>query len=99
MSAKSTIAAGTRASRRRLLLPLALTQFIASFAGSNMNVAINSISKDLDTTIHGVVADLTSPNKNAPYIAAMAALAGISLIGLAAAILLPSGPEPQASAG
>lgn len=46
--------ASARAFRRRLLVPLALTQFIASFAGSNMNVAINNISKDLDTTIHGV---------------------------------------------
>ena len=46
-------------SPRRMLLPLALTQFIASFAGSNMNVAINSISKDLDTTIHGVQTAIT----------------------------------------
>ena len=46
-------------SSRRLLLPLALTQFIASFAGSNMNVAINNISKDLDTTIHGVQTAIT----------------------------------------
>ena len=49
----------SQASRRRLLLPLALTQFIASFAGSNMNVAIGSISKDLDTTIHGVQTAIT----------------------------------------
>src|SRR5436190_18979145 len=44
---------------RKMLLPLALTQFVASFAGSNMNVAINSISKDLDTTIHGVQTAIT----------------------------------------
>jgi hypothetical protein len=31
-----------------------LSQFVASFAGSNMNVAINSLSKDLDTTGRGV---------------------------------------------
>jgi MFS family permease len=42
-----------------MLLPLALTQFIASFAGSNMNVAITSISKDLGTTIHGVQTAIT----------------------------------------
>jgi MFS family permease len=42
-----------------MLLPLALTQFIASFAGSNVNVAIHSISKDLDTTIHGVQTAIT----------------------------------------
>ena len=57
--AKSTAAASAGLSRRRMLLPLALTQFIASFAGSNMNVAITSISKDLDTTIHGVQTAIT----------------------------------------
>ena len=46
-------------SPRRLLAPLALTQFVASFAGSNMNVAITSISKDLDTSIHGVQTAIT----------------------------------------
>jgi MFS family permease len=44
---------------RGILVPLALTQFIASFAGSNMNVAINSISKDLDTNVHGVQTAIT----------------------------------------
>ncbi|MEU7057251.1 MFS transporter [Streptomyces sp. NPDC046197] len=39
---------------RRALLPLALAQFICSFAGSNMNVMINDISRDLNTTAHGV---------------------------------------------
>ncbi len=46
-------------STRRLLAPLALTQFVASFAGSNMNVAITSIAKDLDTTVHGVQTAIT----------------------------------------
>jgi hypothetical protein len=40
-------------SPRRLLVPLALAQFICSFAGSNMNVMINDISTDLDTTVQG----------------------------------------------
>ena len=35
-------------------MPLALAQFICSFAGSNMNVMINDISEDLDTTVQGV---------------------------------------------
>jgi MFS family permease len=48
-----------RTADRALLLPLALTQFIASFAGSNMNVAISSISEDLDTTVHGVQTAIT----------------------------------------
>jgi MFS family permease len=39
---------------RRILLPLALAQFICSFAGSNMNVMLNDISHDLNTTVHGV---------------------------------------------
>jgi MFS family permease len=46
-------------SPRTLLIPLALTQFIASFAGSNMNVAISSITKDLDATVHGVQTAIT----------------------------------------
>src|SRR4051812_26319811 len=46
-------------SSRRLLAPLALAQFICSFAGSNMNVMINDISHDLDTTVQGVQAAIT----------------------------------------
>jgi MFS family permease len=45
--------------RRRFLAPLALAQFICSFAGSNMNVMINDITKDLDTTVTGVQAAIT----------------------------------------
>jgi MFS family permease len=44
---------------RRALLPLALAQFICSFAGSNMNVMINDISEDLDTTVQGVQTAIT----------------------------------------
>ena len=46
-------------SLRRILVPLALAQFICSFAGSNMNVMINDISKDLDTTVKGVQTTIT----------------------------------------
>ena len=46
-------------SLRRMLLPLALTQFVASFAGSSMNVSITSISKDIHTTVHGVQTAIT----------------------------------------
>jgi MFS family permease len=42
-----------------MLVPLALAQFICSFAGSNMNVMINDISRDLDTTIQGVQLAIT----------------------------------------
>src|SRR3954463_4079349 len=47
------------ADRRRFLAPLALAQFICSFAGSNMNVMINDITHDLDTTVAGVQAAIT----------------------------------------
>jgi MFS family permease len=47
------------AARRRFLAPLALAQFICSFAGSNMNVMINDITHDLDTTVEGVQAAIT----------------------------------------
>src|SRR5436189_6125160 len=47
------------ASARRLLLPLALAQFICSFAGSNMNVMIADISEDLDTSVKGVQTAIT----------------------------------------
>jgi MFS family permease len=51
--------AGSVVSRRRFLAPLALAQFICSFAGSNMNVMINDITEDLDTTVQGVQAAIT----------------------------------------
>jgi MFS family permease len=41
------------------VLPLALAQFICSFAGSNMNVMITDISDDLDTTVKGVQTAIT----------------------------------------
>src|ERR1700753_3183670 len=46
-------------SLRKRLVPLALAQFICSFAGSNMNVMINDISHDLDTTVQGVQVCIT----------------------------------------
>jgi MFS family permease len=58
-----TVPAGSRAnapvSLRRMLIPLALAQFICSFAGSNMNVMISDISDDLDTTVQGVQTAIT----------------------------------------
>src|SRR3954464_1492554 len=44
---------------RRALVPFALAQFICSFAGSNMNVMINDMSKDLDTTVQGIQLAIT----------------------------------------
>jgi MFS family permease len=46
-------------SLRKILIPLALAQFICSFAGSNMNVMITDISQDLNTTVQGVQIAIT----------------------------------------
>jgi MFS family permease len=47
------------ATLRKTLVPLALAQFICSFAGSNMNVMITDISDDLNTTVQGVQVAIT----------------------------------------
>ena len=57
--AQSAAAEQRSSSLRRVLAPLALAQFICSFAGSNMNVMINDISEDLDTTVQGVQIAIT----------------------------------------
>ncbi len=44
---------------RAVLLPLALAQFVCSFAGSSMNVMISDISVDLNTTVEGVQVAIT----------------------------------------
>jgi MFS family permease len=49
----------TAASARAMILPLALAQFIASYAATNMNVAISAIAKDLGTTVAGVQTSIT----------------------------------------
>jgi MFS family permease len=46
-------------SPRAFIAPLALAQFICSFAGSNMNVMINDISHDLHTDVKGVQTCIT----------------------------------------
>jgi len=56
---EGSVEVGGGVSPRRLLAPLALAQFICSFAGSNMNVMINDITEDLDTTVAGVQATIT----------------------------------------
>ncbi len=54
---KASPAAGQRV--LLLILPLVLAQFIASYAGSSMSVAINDIAEDLGTTVHGVQTAIT----------------------------------------
>src|SRR5881396_4405891 len=50
---------GPASSLRSMLIPLALAQFICSFAGSNMNVMINDMSADLDTSVQGIQVAIT----------------------------------------
>lgn len=63
MSAAATTSGPATASwvgsPRAFLAPLALAQFICSFAGSNMNVMINDISHDLNTDVKGVQTTIT----------------------------------------
>ena len=73
-----------------MLVLLALAQLICSFAGSNMNVAISSISKDLGTIL---VSDLAQGNRS--YALAMTSLAVVGVIGLAATLFLHTEPVPQ----
>jgi MFS family permease len=46
-------------SARSMLLPLALAQFIASYAATNMNVAVSNIADDLGTDVIGVQTAIT----------------------------------------
>lgn len=43
----------------KMILPLALAQFIASYAATNMNVAISAIAGDLGTTVAGIQTAIT----------------------------------------
>jgi MFS family permease len=52
-AAKAGAAAGT------MILPLALAQFIASYAATATNLAISAISKDLGTNVAGVQTAIT----------------------------------------
>ena len=50
---RPAVAAGT------LILPLALAQFICSFAATNMNVAISTIADDLHTSVFDIQTAIT----------------------------------------
>jgi MFS family permease len=59
MTAPRNEAAPAVAAAGALVLPLALAQFICSFAGSNMNVAISTIADDLDSSVTGIQTSIT----------------------------------------
>src|SRR4029077_16106769 len=58
-SSQGSTTASWVGSPRAFIAPLALAQFICSFAGSNMNVMINDISHDLHTDVKGVQTTIT----------------------------------------
>ena len=58
-SQPASVTASWVKSPRAFIAPLALAQFICSFAGSNMNVMINDISHDLHTDVKGVQTTIT----------------------------------------
>jgi MFS family permease len=51
--------APTTVAASAMVAPLALAQFIASYAATNMNVAIGDIARDLDTTVSGLQTTIT----------------------------------------
>jgi MFS family permease len=59
MTRPGTGAATARAGAAAVVLPLALAQFIASYAASNMNVAISTIADDLNTDVAGIQTTIT----------------------------------------
>ena len=83
------------AALRAVLVPLALAQFICSFAGTNMNVMINDMSQDLDTTVQGIQVAITI------FLLVMAALmipGASSPTATAASAASPSGSSSMPSA-
>lgn len=56
---RTTAGRTATASAGRVVLPLALAQFIASYAASNMNVAISTIADDLGTDVAGIQTTIT----------------------------------------
>ncbi len=56
---EQAVSARSSQAARRALIPLALAQFICSFAGTNMTVMIKDISESLNTTLAGVNTAIT----------------------------------------
>ncbi len=56
---KAPNASNAPSAARSMILPLALAQFIASYAATNMNVAVSAIAKDLSTNAIGVQTAIT----------------------------------------
>src|SRR3954464_7696857 len=59
MTSSRTGSGSAAATAGAMVMPLALAQFICSFAGSNMNVAISTIATDLSTSVTGIQTTIT----------------------------------------
>src|SRR3954469_8708724 len=59
MTSSRTGSVSAAATAGAMVMPRALAQFICSYAGSNMNVAISTIAKDLGTTLTGIQTTIT----------------------------------------
>jgi MFS family permease len=59
MSSPSARAEGAGVTGLTLAMPLVLAQFVASYAGTNMNVAISAIADDLGTSVTGLQTTIT----------------------------------------
>ena len=59
MTRTDPVADGAVTAARAAVLPLALAQFIASYAASNMNVAISTIADELGTSVSGIQTTIT----------------------------------------
>src|SRR4051812_41236643 len=59
MSSTTGTGGAAVAAAKAAVLPLALAQFVASYAGSNMNVAISAIAGDLGTSVSGIQTTIT----------------------------------------
>ncbi|GAA3611202.1 MFS transporter [Nonomuraea rosea] len=57
--ASDSTAARISAAAKAMVFPLALAQFIASYAATNMNVAITTIAEDLGTSVGGIQTTIT----------------------------------------
>jgi MFS family permease len=55
----SSVKTKSAASAAAIVAPLALAQFVASYAGTNMNVAISTIADDIGTTVVGMQTTIT----------------------------------------
>jgi hypothetical protein len=87
--------AHTRLARPQRRPEASATMARAGYAGSGLSRSVSNLGSSLGTAIAGtvLVSDLASGNRS--YALAMASLAAIGLIGLVAAMWLPSNPVSQ----